>query len=266
MENLNTTNSIKRKRRSQAYVSTLGTTQLHLRNPYIIAWWSAAFPGFGHLLLSKYVRGFALFLWEILVNNLSHLNMAMVHSFTGNIEMAKEVLDPRWTLMYIPVYIFAIWDSYRTAVDINKVSILAHRENADFNSFIIGVLEINYLDKRKPSSAIWWSLFSPGLGQLYIHRVVTAIFSMSFTIIFIYYSKLLIAVSFLFLGEIDKATQIIEPQWFLYLPSHYGFSMYDSYVNTVENNKLFENEQRKFLKDNYQMYRVKFPVLMDEVR
>jgi hypothetical protein len=26
-------------------------------NPYVVAWWAAAFPGLGHLLLSRYVRG-----------------------------------------------------------------------------------------------------------------------------------------------------------------------------------------------------------------
>jgi len=52
-------------RRKVAHVSILGTTQLHLRNPWIIAGWSAMFPGLGHLLLSKYLRGFLLFLWEM---------------------------------------------------------------------------------------------------------------------------------------------------------------------------------------------------------
>ena len=40
-------------RRYIAYVSTLGTTRLHLRNPFVIAWWSIAIPGLVHLLLSK---------------------------------------------------------------------------------------------------------------------------------------------------------------------------------------------------------------------
>ncbi|SDE31824.1 hypothetical protein SPACI_049420 [Sporomusa acidovorans DSM 3132] len=44
-------------RRNVAYVSILGITQMHLRNPWIIAWWSAVFPGLGHFLLSKYLRG-----------------------------------------------------------------------------------------------------------------------------------------------------------------------------------------------------------------
>jgi TM2 domain-containing membrane protein YozV len=256
MKNYSATN---KERRFKAYVSTLGTTQLHLRNPYIIAWWSAAFPGFGHLLLSKYLRGFTLFLWEILINVMGKINLAIVYSFTGNIEMAKEVIDPRWLLMYLPVYIFGIWDSYRTTVDLNKTFLLAERENARFTSFNISGLEINYLDVRRPSMAVIWSLLTPGLGQLYIHRVVTAIFVTTWFIIFVYFSNLLIAVHLLFLGQISQATQALHPEWLLFLPSLYGFAIYDSYVNTVENNKLFESEQRKFLRENYQQYRFKIP-------
>jgi TM2 domain-containing membrane protein YozV len=263
MQNFNPTN---RERRFKAHVSAVGTTQLHLRNPYIIAWWSAAFPGFGHLLLSKYLRGYLLFMWEILVNNMAKLNLAMVHSFTGNIGKTKEVLEPRWLLLYIPVYIYAIWDSYRTSVDMNKVFLLAERENANFNSYVIGALEINYLDKRRPLMAVVWSLFTPGLGQLYIHRVITAAFTMIFMITFVYCSKVLIAVQYLFMGEIQQATHVIDPQWLLYIPSHYGFAVFDAYINTVENNKLYESEQRKFLIENYQQYRIKFPSTVVEVK
>lgn len=163
--------NVNTSRRYKAHVSILGTTQLHLRNPYIIAWWSAAFPGCGHLLLSKYLRGYILFLWEILVNNMAHLNHAIIYSLTGNFEMAIAILEPRWLLMYLPVYFFAIWDSYRSAVDMNKVFILAKQENADFKSYAIESLEINYLDKRTPVMAIVWSFLTPGLGQLYISIV-----------------------------------------------------------------------------------------------
>lgn len=92
-------------RRYKAYVSILGTTQIHLRNPYVIAWWSAAFPGFGHLLLSKYLRGFLLLGWEVVINLRAHVNQAMIYSFQGNISMAKEVLDTRWLLnLYTSLY------------------------------------------------------------------------------------------------------------------------------------------------------------------
>jgi len=239
-------------RRYTAHVSILGTTQLHLRNPYIIAWWSAAFPGFGHLLLSKYLRGYALFIWEVVVNLKAHVNASMIYSFQGNIDMAKEVLDTRWLLMYIPVYLFGIWDSYRTTVDMNKVYLLAEREEHRFNTFALGGLEINYLDKRNPILAVMWSLFIPGLGQLYIHRILTAFFVIVWLVVFYYYSHVQEAVSLLLLGKMKEATSVIKPEWLLFIPSHYGFAVYDSYMNTVENNKLFEKELRNHLTENYQ--------------
>ncbi|WP_226682926.1 hypothetical protein [Sutcliffiella horikoshii] len=249
MENYSNDNTARRYR---AHVSILGTTQLHLRNPYIMAWWSAAFPGFGHLLLSKYLRGFVLFIWEVLINIKSHVNLAMIYSFQGDIDKAKDILDTQWLLIYIPVYIFAIWDSYRTTVDMNRVFVLAEREEHKFNSFSIGALEINYLDKRNPVMAVLWSLFIPGLGQLYLHRIVTAFFVIVWVIVFFYYSHGLEAISLLFLGEIEKATSVIDPEWLLFFPSLYGFAIFDSYINTVENNKLYDKEQRGFFMKKYQ--------------
>ncbi len=239
-------------RRYRAHVSILGTTQIHLRNPYIIAWWSAAFPGFGHLLLSKYLRGFLLFIWEVVVNIKSKLNLAMIYSFQGDVEKAKDVLEPRWLLIYIPVYIFAIWDSYRTTVDLNQIHVLAEREEHRFNTFTIGALEINYLDKRSPGMAAIWSLFVPGLGQLYVHRIVAAFFAVIWTVVFFYYSHGLDALTYLLMGDIRKSTSVINPEWLLFFPSIYGFSLYDAYINTVENNKLFNKEQRSYFRENYQ--------------
>lgn len=51
-----------------SHLSIFGTTQIHLRNPYIIAMWSVMFPGYGHLLLNKYLRGFSLVIWELFIN------------------------------------------------------------------------------------------------------------------------------------------------------------------------------------------------------
>lgn len=246
-------------RRYKAHVSILGTTQIHLRNPYIIAWWSAAFPGFGHMLLSKYVRGYALFIWEVVINLKAHINASMIHSFQGNIDMAKEVLDTRWLLMYIPVYLFGIWDSYRTTVDLNKVYILANREDHTYNTFALGALEINYLDRRSPINSLFWSFLVPGLGQLLIHRILTAIFVIISTVIFFYYSHAQEAVLLLFLGKVNEATSVLNPEWLLFLPSHYGFAVFDSYINTIENNKLFEKDLRRYLIMNYQSKTFQIP-------
>jgi len=239
-------------RRYIAQVNLLGTTQIHLRNPYIIGWWSAAFPGFGHLLLSKYIHAFVLFVWEIFINLQANINLAIIYTFQGDFAMVKDVVDTRWLLAYMPFYLFGIWDCYHTTIDMNKISTLAEREGHRFNSFSIGTIEINYLDKRSPVMAVIWSLFIPGLGQLYSHRVIAAFFIMSWTAIFLYFSHVLEAIPLLFLGDVQQATSVLCSKWLLFLPSQYGFSAFDAYVTTVENNKLFEREQRNFLKDNYQ--------------
>ena len=136
-------------RRQIANVSFLGTTQLHLRSPFVIACWSIAFPGMGHLLLSKYLWGFFLFLWEIFVNHQAHINLLIFYSFIGDFEKAKQIVDIRWMTLYVPTYIFCIWDSYRTTVDLNNAYKLAAREDAEIKSYNIGPMGINYLDKRK---------------------------------------------------------------------------------------------------------------------
>ncbi|MDG0809975.1 hypothetical protein [Cohnella rhizosphaerae] len=208
-----------RARRYLAFVSMFGTTQIHKRNPYTIACWSMAFPGFGHLLLNKFIRGYALVLWEIYINQKIHLNQAIIHSFNGQFQAAREVLDPRFMSLYIPVYLFAIWDSYRTTVDLNKMYVLARRENAKFNEFTIGALEVNYLDKRKPWVAVLWSMGLPSVGQLYLHRIVLATFILLSGIVIVSESHIVLAMHDLILGDLRSSKRALNAQWLLYLPS-----------------------------------------------
>jgi len=244
-------------RRYRAYVSTFGTTQLHLRNPYVIAFWSLAYPGLGHLLLSKYIRGFLLFTWEVFLNYKAHVNLAILYSFTGRIEMTKNVLDIAWVMFYAPTYLFIIYDSYRTTIDINLQYLLAAREDADIKMFNIDSFEINHLDKRVPWLAAAFSALMPGLGQIYIHRIPSAFFSMSWFITMAYFSKLLPAIHYTLMGQFGLVHSIYAKSpaaahWLLNISCLYFFAIYESYVNTVENNKLFDWEQAKFLKKNYQ--------------
>lgn len=243
---------MKQPRRRLANLTVLGTTQIHLRSPWVAAWWSAALPGFGHLLLGKYTIGFLLIFWEIIINMYAKLNIAMFYSFTGDFEIAKSTLDQRWLLLYTAVYLFSIWDSYRSSVEINKLYHLAQRENAKIPSYKLSYIGIIYLDKKTPWVSVIWSHFMPGLGHLYIHRIITAFFFMVGMIIFTYQSHALEALHMSFMGQFDQTKKIIDVQWFLYIPSIWGFAIYDSYVNTVENNKLFNKEQRDYLMQNFQ--------------
>ncbi len=238
-------------RRNTARASIFGTTHIHLRNPYITAWWSAAFPGFGHLLLSKYVQGFILIIWEVIVNTQAHINLAIIYSFQGAFDLAKDIVDTRWLLAYMPVYLFGIWDCYRTTVDMNKAYILAEQEEHRYKA-THETTEINQLNKRNPAMAVLWSLFIPGLGHLYTPHIFTAFFIFFWAALFLYFSHTLEAITLLFLEGPKQATPVLHADWFLFLPSVYCFAIFDSYVNTVENNKRFKREQQRFLKSNYQ--------------
>lgn len=246
-------------RRQIAYISFTGTTQMHLRHPLIIAWWSAAFPGFGHLLLSKYLRGFLLIGGEMYINTKAHINLAMVYTFLGQFDKATSVIDIRWMSLYAPVYLYAIFDSYRTTVDLNHLYLLAKRENAYFKPFEIGSIEINYLDKRSPRISLLWSMLMPGMGQLYLHRLITAFFVLVVWIGISYQSHFLEGIHYTLLMQFSKAADVLDKQWVLNLPSIYGFALYDAYVNTVENNKLFDGEQRNYLNNHYQSNQFIFP-------
>ncbi|MBD2871680.1 hypothetical protein [Paenibacillus arenilitoris] len=248
-------NNFRSKYRNRYYlanVTPFGTIQLHQRNPLIIALWSVAFPGFGHFLIHKFFTGFALFFWEFYINQLTHLNTAIMYSFNGNITEAKAVLNEKYIYLYIPVYLFAIWDSYRTAVDENKLYLLAKREHAHYPNFSVSPFEMNYLDKKKPWIALVWAMTVPSLGQLYIHRIISAILTLLMTMLIVIYSNMIESLHYFLLGNLSKAKEVIGAQWFLYFPSIYFFGMYDSYANAVELTKLFDLEQTEYLKRNYQ--------------
>lgn len=251
--------AFEKPRRTIADVNLLGTTQMHLRNPYVIALWSAMFPGAGHMLLSRYIRAIILFLWEIFINLMAHVNLALLYSLLGEFRAAKDVVDIRWSLLYIPTYLFAIWDSYRAAVDMNKQYLLASRENAPVSPFIMKPLGISYLIKTKPVIASSWCALSPGVGQIMLQRVLHGIFIMVWWIIVVYYSNLLTAIHLTFFGEFGQACAALNMQWFLNLPSLFFLCVYTSYVNTVEGNKLFDREQAQFLSRNYQSGGFPFP-------
>ena len=232
---------------------------MHARSPVIIALWSCIFPGFGHLLLSKYISGMILFLWEVFINLHAHLNLSIYYSFVGEFDLAKAVLDKRWLMLYIPTFSFAIWDSYRSTVDINNHYVLATREDAEVKPFIANSMGFNYIDKSSPWVAVVWSALTPGTGQLIIHRIVVAFFLMAWWIVIVYYSNLLPVIYNTSIGQFGIAKELADKQWILNIPSIVSFSIYDAYVNTVESNKLFEWEQSKYLKKEFQNTRFQMP-------
>jgi hypothetical protein len=75
--------------------------------------WSIALPGFGQFLNGHYVKGIVLLFLEFIVNVRSHLNVVIISSFQGKIQLAIDQADYQWLMFYPCVYMFAIWDAYR---------------------------------------------------------------------------------------------------------------------------------------------------------
>jgi TM2 domain-containing membrane protein YozV len=240
-----------RPRRVQALVSPFGITYLHRKNPYMIAWWSAAFPGFGHLILNQYARGVLFTLAEVVVNSVARINETLMYSFSGQFLLAKETLEVRWAIGYMLLYMFTIWDSYLNARSINKLYELSLLENARFSPCSITSCEIQYLEKRNPYAAAVFSLFFPGMGQLYVHRVGLAFYAMLWWWVYITFSYAHVSLYHLLLGNLKEAKEVLHCHWLLFMPSVTGGSVYHAFVTTIEHNRLFRVEQRQYLTERY---------------
>ena len=250
--------SIRNQRRPKGIVSELTINLLHLKNPWITAFWSAMFPGLGFLIMESYIKGFLLIITATIANSMGHINQAIIYGLTGQTALVKQVLDTRWLLFYAPLQLFATWSSYQLTVDLNKYALLAAREDSEIIPFKIGTWDIGFIEKRNPWAAVAWSLLMPGLGHLYSHRIPTSFYLLTWWLGMAYLAHLLPAIYQTLLGNFPQAIAEIRPEWFLYLVAIYPFSAYDAYVNTVQYNILFDQEQSRFLIDNYQ--NPKFPM------
>lgn len=251
-------------RRPKFAMSSYSINIFHLRNPLVVAWWSLVYPGFGHLRLVSIAKGVFLFAGELLINAYAHLNLAIIYSFTGRFAEAKEVLNTRLLLIYCAILLFSIWDSYRVAVEINKFAVLGDHENAPMTPTVLTSSGLNVTEKRNPWVATVWSMLLPGLGHIYCMNLVVAVFMMIGGGLLIYMSNVLPAVIYTAQGHFAQAKAVVDWQWLLNLPSFYGFAIYDAYVKAVEINKIFDQEQAQFLKNNYQSPLFRFPGKKEE--
>ncbi|RNB89227.1 hypothetical protein EDM59_09080 [Brevibacillus nitrificans] len=235
-------------RYSKGQISVFGINSIYPRTPWIAAWWSAAFPGFGHMYIGKYLHGFLLIIWELVVNNQAHINMAIALSFLGRFEEAKAQINQSWGLLYVAVFVYSIWDSYRCAVEINKSHSLAEIEDAPITPSAVSFFDVMILEKKHPWVGLVWSALSPGLGQLYGGSTVVGTFLLAWWIYVCYKSEAIRAWLHSFLGDFSSVPGIVDWQWFLFLPSMYAFAIYQAYTAVNESNTLYDIEQIRFLR------------------
>ncbi|MEH7306124.1 hypothetical protein [Neobacillus drentensis] len=82
--------------------------------------WNIAFPGFSQLILGQYIKGILFVALEVMINAMSHFNMGIMYSFLGEIDKAEAVINYQWLMFYPCVYMFSMWDGYRTAMPENE--------------------------------------------------------------------------------------------------------------------------------------------------
>jgi len=78
--------------------------------------WNIAFPGFSQLLIGNYIKGVLFVVLEFIMNGKSHFNQAIMYSFLGEIDKAEAVANYQWLMFYPCVYMFSMWDGYRSAM------------------------------------------------------------------------------------------------------------------------------------------------------
>lgn len=239
-------------RKQVAYIGNWNTMQLDYRSPVVIAFWSIAYAGLGHILLDRYFRGFIILTGEILLNLASHLNLAIFFTITRQFDSARQVLDTRWFLLYMAVFCFGIFDSYREAIVINNTYRLADRENADVKSFSINSNSFSVLNSISPYPVMLWSAILPGAGCFLLQRMNRALYLMVLWVFTAYLSGIFTSVIYTFSGQFEIAKQSLNVQWFLNFPSIWFFAIYESYNCAIENNKLFRREMTQFFQKNYQ--------------
>lgn len=85
-----------------------------------VIFWSIALPGFAQLLNGHLYKGTVFIILEFVINIMSNFNMAILHSFQGDIEQAIKVIDFQWLMFYPCLYFFALWDAYRSVCEEEK--------------------------------------------------------------------------------------------------------------------------------------------------
>lgn len=118
--------------------------------------WNIAFPGFSQLLMGHYIKGLMFVALEFVMNGYSRFNQAIMYSFLGEIEKAEAVINYQWLMFYPCVYMFSLWDGYRSA--------MPEDEKYSFLPFVFGAYFVTVGLMLSPKI----SIFQVHLGPVFL--------------------------------------------------------------------------------------------------
>ncbi len=243
---------ITKPRLSKMYMGNWGINHLHKTNPWVAAWWSAALPGFGHMQMGMYLKGAVFLSGEILLNFFGKINLALFYTLNLQFEKVQQVINYDCAFLYVSIWVFSIWDSYRLAVEVNKLDFLESKQKErQFEHDVIRTSDMNFLEKRSPWVALFWSWAFPGLGHVYCHKLLFGFILMTWTYAIAFQTHLPMLIIFTLTGQTDKIPEIVDYEWLLFLPSVFFFGMFHGYTSVIVHNQLFKEEQAHYFRLNY---------------
>ncbi|WP_147531625.1 hypothetical protein [Bacillus marasmi] len=243
---------ITKPRFSKMYMGIWGVNHLYRNNPLVAAWWSAALPGFGHMSMGMYLKGAIFLTGEILMNFFGKINLALFYTFNLQWDKVHEVINYDYALVYASIWVYSIWDSYRLAVEVNKLEWLESKQNVrHFEHDVIRSIDMNFLDKRNPWVGLAWSCAFTGLGHVYCHKLLFGFILTSWAFIISLNTHLPTIIIYTFIGQVENIPQLVNYQWLLFFPSVYLFGVYHGYNSVIVHNQVFKEEQAYFLRVNF---------------
>jgi hypothetical protein len=103
--------------------------------------WSMVLPGFGQLYNRDFLIGAVLLILEFTVNLNSNLNLVLLHSFSGQLHSAHQVIDYRWGLFYPSIYGYSSWQAFNSAkVNNIRLSGKEGKKRTYLTGFFIGLV------------------------------------------------------------------------------------------------------------------------------
>ncbi|NRD80234.1 hypothetical protein HPT25_23160 [Bacillus sp. BRMEA1] len=243
---------IMKPRITKMYLGSWGSSFLHNANPWVAAWWSAALPGFGHMKMGLFLKGAMFLTGEIILNFLAKINLALYYTLNFQWEKAQSVINYEFAFLYAGIWIFSIWDSYRLAVEINKISWLESKQKVrHFEHDSLIAQDLNFLEKRNPWVGLFWSCIFTGFGHIYVHKILLGFILIGWMYAITFNAHFPLLVIYTFTGQFDKIHSILNYSWLPFIPSIYFFGIYDAYSSVIYNNHLFKEEQAYYFKENY---------------
>lgn len=93
--------------------------QLEYKHPVAALLWSFSLPGLGQIYNGQQLLGIILVLLELIINQLSSLNISIFASFHGDFQLGHDAINYQWGMYYPSIWGFAMWHAYNTSISIN---------------------------------------------------------------------------------------------------------------------------------------------------